>query len=150
MHANTARKSMSLALIAIATAFLKRKAPPAPPSPPPQPPPQAAAVDAEPMSHLVERAKALISTKTDEVEVLRGLLAENEQLRAEVQRLQRQQPGPQQPEMPAAAASYTATGCGAGRSTATHRNPDAASMGSCVRRVYAASAFRMYTVWSAT
>ena len=30
---------MSLALIAIATAFLKRKAPPAPPSPPPQPPP---------------------------------------------------------------------------------------------------------------
>ena len=57
------------------------------------------------MSHLVERAKALISTKSDEVEVLRALLAENEQLRAEVQRLQRHQPGPQQPEMPAA--SYT-------------------------------------------
>ena len=31
--------------------------------PPPSPPPQAAAVDAEPMSHLVERAKALISAR---------------------------------------------------------------------------------------
>ena len=91
-----------------AASSVAKETPPAatPQQPPPPPsPPQAAAVDAEPMSHLVERAKALISTKTDEVEVLRGLLAENEQLRAEVQRLQRQQPGPQQPEMPAA--SYT-------------------------------------------
>ena len=67
--------------------------PPPPLQPPPPPPPQAAvtpraAPTPSESPRLIERAEAIISTKVEEIEVLRGLLAENERLRAEVQRLQ--------------------------------------------------------------